>query len=102
MLLLITISEAQKKLAENTRQKRLQQGFTQKVLAERSGVALSTLRLFERTGMISLESFLKLQMFLGGLDGILKETQVKEIEFLSIDDVLKSSKAKIRQRGKRT
>ena len=73
----------------------------QEGLAERSGVALSTLRKFERTGAISLESFLKLHMVLGGLEDILKATQIKETRFSSIDDVLEADRIPARQRGKR-
>ena len=101
MISLVTPAKAQKKLAENVRAKRLQLELTQEGLAERSGVALPTLRKFERTGCISLESFLKLQMSLGGLEDILKATQVKYDSFLSIDDVMRSASKPIRQRGKR-
>lgn len=75
--------------------------LTQEGLAERSGVALPTLRKFERTGALSLESFLKLHMVLGGLEDILKATQIKEESYSSIDDVLKSDNVPIRKRGTR-
>jgi transcriptional regulator with XRE-family HTH domain len=102
MISLITESEAQKKISEMTRQQRLQQELTQKTLAERSGVALPTLRLFERTGSISLTSFLKIQMALGNLDAVLKAMEIKEVEYLSLDDMIKASNKPKRQRGKRT
>ena len=60
-------SKAQKKLAENIRERRLQMELTQEGLAERSGVSLSTLRKFEQKGSISLESFLKLLPTGGGM-----------------------------------
>lgn len=101
MISLITPIKAQKKLAEHTRARRLQMELTQAGLAERSGVALPTLRKFERTGAISLESFLKLHMVLGGLDDIVKATQLKAPSFSSIDEVLKADNTPIRQRGKR-
>jgi len=75
--------------------------LTQEGLAERSGVPLPTLRKFEQKGAISLESFLKLQMVLGGLESILKATEIKEIEFSSIDEVLKTDNTPTRKRGKR-
>ena len=75
--------------------------LTQEGLAERSGVALPTLRKFERTGALSLESFLKLHMVLGGLEDILKATQIKEESFSSIDEVLKSDNVPTRKRGTR-
>ena len=58
-MLFISSSKAQKKIAENVRERRLQMDLTQEGLAERSGVPLSTLRKFEQKGNISLESFLK-------------------------------------------
>jgi transcriptional regulator with XRE-family HTH domain len=42
-------------------------GFTQPEIAERSGVSLGSIKRFERTGKISLESLLKLTEVLGRL-----------------------------------
>lgn len=101
MISLTTPAKVQRKLAEHVRAQRLQLELTQEGLAERSGVPLPTLRKFEQKGSISLESYLKLQMVLGGLEDILKATQIKETVFSSIDDVLESNSAPTRQRGKR-
>ncbi len=101
MMLLITPAKARKKLAENTRRQRLEMDLTQEGLAKRSGVPLPTLRQFEQKHSISLESFLKLQMVLGGLDDILKATDVNKSEFISIDEVLEADSAPTRKRGKR-
>ena len=101
MISLITPAKAQKKLAENARARRLQMELTQEGLAKRAGVALPTLRKFEQTGYISLESFLKLHMVLGGLDDILNATQIKNTSFSTIDEVLDTSITSTRQRGKR-
>lgn len=101
MVLLITPEKAQRKLAENTRAQRLQLGLTQEGLSERSGVPLPTLRKFEQKGMISLESFLKIQMVLGGLEEIIKATQIKNTLFSTIDDVLKADSFIPRKRGYR-
>ena len=101
MISLIMPATVQQKLAKHTRARRLQMELTQEGLAKRSDVALSTLRKFERTGNISLESFLKLHMVLGGLDEILKATQIKDTPFASIDDVLETNSKPTRQRGKR-
>lgn len=100
MIVFTTPAQAQKAIAENVRRRRLQMELTQEGLAKRSGVALPTLRKFEQKGAISLESFLKLQGVLGGLDDILKATQTKATPFASIDDVLAANKAPMRQRGK--
>lgn len=101
MLLLITVTKAQEKIAENARSQRLAMGLTQQGLAERSGVALPTLRKFEQKGLISLEAFLKLQMVLGGLENVIKSIQPKTSEFSSIDEVLETNKKPTRKRGNR-
>lgn len=101
MISLITLEKAQKKLAENVRAGRLHMNLTQQGLAERAGVPVPTLRKFEQKGAISLESFLKIQMVLGGLDAILKATETKAPEFTSIDDVLEAHTPSGRQRGRR-
>jgi transcriptional regulator with XRE-family HTH domain len=101
MVLLITPAKAQKKLSENVRARRLQLDLTQEGLSRRSGVPLPTLRKFEQKGSISLESFLKIQMVLGGLEEILKATQIKDTQFSSIDEVLKADKILTPKRGKR-
>lgn len=101
MVSLTTPAKAQKKLAEHARARRLQMGLTQEGLAERSGVPLPTLRKFEQKGSISLESFLKIQMVLGGLEDLLKATQIKDTLYSSIDDVLEADSSTTRQRGTR-
>ena len=101
MLSLISPFKAQKKLAENVRLRRLDMELTQEGLAQRSGVPLPTLRKFEQKGTISLESFLKLLMVLGGLDDIIQATKVSKKEFASIDEVLNANNTPTRQRGRR-
>tara|TARA_R110002012_G_C11664445_1_gene612527 strand:+ start:2698 stop:3000 length:303 start_codon:yes stop_codon:yes gene_type:complete len=96
---LITLNKAQKRITGNLRELRLGRGLTQKGLAERSGVNLSSLRKFEQTGRISLESFLKLSFTLGCLDKLIKATEPMESKFSSIDDVLAKDDKKP-QRGK--
>lgn len=68
---------------------RKQAKLTQAQLAKRSGVSLGSLKRFELTGQISLESLLKLTQILNRLndfDLILKATEnLKEIEKLFSD-----------------
>lgn len=101
MVLLITSSKAQEKLAATLRLKRLNRDLTQKGLSERSGVPLPTLRKFEQKGTISLGSFLKLLMVLGGLEDILKILEPSQTAFSSIDDVLDADNTPSRKRGRR-
>ncbi|GAA0363201.1 hypothetical protein GCM10009092_29460 [Bowmanella denitrificans] len=101
MVSLISPSKAQKKLAENARAKRLQMALTQEGLANRSGVPVRTLRKFEQEGAISLASFLKLYMVLGGLDDIIAASAPKQTAFASIDEVLSAPSTPKRKRGTR-
>ncbi len=101
MVSLITPLKAQNKLAENIRKRRLIMELTQVGLAKRSGVPLPTLRKFEQKGAISLESFLKILMVLGGLDDMVQATEPKQTAFLSIDDVLNADIKPSRKRGRR-
>ncbi len=100
MILLITVSKAQKKLAENIRERRLRMGLTQEGLAVRSGVPLPTIRKFEQKGLISLESFLKLLMVVGGLEEIVEAIKPVQPTFASIEEVLKADDRSIRKRGR--
>jgi transcriptional regulator with XRE-family HTH domain len=100
-MLLISISKAQKKIVEHVRDRRLLMELTQEGLADRSGVALSTLRKFEQKGMISLDSFLKILMVVGGLEELIDVLKPDKPIFNSIEDVLKQDKNRIIKRGRR-
>ncbi|WP_312901068.1 helix-turn-helix domain-containing protein [Chryseobacterium taichungense] len=100
-MLLISLSKAQKVIANTVRDRRLLMELTQEGLAERSGVALSTLRKFEQKGLISLDSFLKILMVVGGLEELLDALQTDKPAFNSIDDVLKQDDSIIKKRGRR-
>ena len=82
----ITSDEVSAMLAERFRERRLFMGWKQSTLAERSGVSLASLRRFEKQGLISLQSLLKLAMVLGCLDEFSKLLEsppinsIKELE----------------------
>ncbi len=99
MVLVLTVAKAQEELAEHLRERRLAKGLTHEGLAKRADVSLASLRKFEQKGLISLESFLKLMMVLGGLEEIVAAAAPKESGFTSIDDVLKADKDKPRKKG---
>lgn len=101
MLSLISISKAQQKLTKTIRDRRLSMELTQEGLAERSGVPLATLRKFEQKGSISLESFLKLLMVVGGLENVINVLKPSKPNFTSIDDVLKDTNNAPRKRGRK-
>lgn len=100
-MLFISMSKAQKMIATYVRDRRLLMELTQEGLAERSGVALSTLRKFEQKGLISLDSFLKILMVVGGLEEMLDALKPDKPAFTSIDDVLKQDDTIIKKRGRR-
>ena len=99
--MLLTATKAQRQLKEHIKTRRLAVGLTQQGLALRSGVKLPTLRKFEQSGLISLESFLKLLTVLDGLDDLVQSVKPREKEFSSINEVLKAS-TKSPKRGWRT
>lgn len=101
MTSLISPSKAQLKIADNVRARRLAMELTQEGLAERAGVPLPTLRKFEQKGSISLESFFKLLMVVGGIDEIVTALKPSKPSFNSIDDVLKGTDSNSRKRGRK-
>ena len=98
-MLFTSLSKAQKNIIQNIRERRLQMDLTQEGLAERSGVPLSTLRKFEQTGMISLESFLKILSIVGGLEEMIEGLKPNKHAFKSIDEVIKIDKKTVKKRG---
>jgi transcriptional regulator with XRE-family HTH domain len=81
-----TPSEVSLELAKRHKRIRKQLKFSQAELAERSGVSLGSLKRFENSGKISLESLLKLAHLLGKLkdfDDLLRvDPNIKEVEKL--------------------
>lgn len=100
-MILISLAKAQKQIVEHIRGRRLLLELTQEELAEQSGVAVSTLRKFEQKGLISLDSFLKILMVVGGLEEMLDVLKPDKPNFNSIDEVLKQDDIKIKKRGRR-
>ncbi len=85
-----TPSDITKRLALKIKKIRKQKNITQRQLAGRSNVSYATLRKFETTGQISLESFIKLTMELGVVNEIndLFTTPV----YNSIEEVINASR----------
>lgn len=61
-------SEMRLILAEKVRMMRKQAGYSQAETAQRSGVSLGSLKRFERTGQISLDSLLRLAYLFDRVD----------------------------------
>ena len=85
-----TPSDVAIRLAKKVRDIRKRKKITQKQLAGRSNVSYATLRKFEKTGQISLESFIKLAMELGVIQEI--NNLFTEPVYNSIEEVINASK----------
>lgn len=95
---IISPHDMELELAELVRARRLAMNFSQKSLAERSGVSFGVLKKFERTGKISLTSLLKLALVLEALAEFKNLFNPMPAEnFLSLDELLKD---KTRKRGR--
>ena len=87
---MLSSQEILKDLSSRLISRRLARNLTQKGLAQRSGVALGTLKKFESTGRVSLASFVRLAIALkdeAALEGLLLEE-----EFRTLDDVLRAER----------
>ena len=65
---LMTVHEVQTGIAGRFKARRLAMNLTQRELAARSGVTFSSLKRFEREGLIALDSLLNLALVLNCLD----------------------------------
>ncbi len=85
-----------RKIAENLKQSRIKQRFTQEELAERSGVTLSSLKRFEQKAEISLSNLLKLAVALDALEAF--ESLFVDNEPNTLDEFLSDKEPKKRKR----
>jgi transcriptional regulator with XRE-family HTH domain len=92
-------AEIIKNMACLMRRQRLDANMTQQELAKRANVSLAVLRKFERSGKISLGSFIKLAFVLGLTDDILTVLEPKPQPVSSIDDLLAEDPRGKRQRA---
>jgi transcriptional regulator with XRE-family HTH domain len=101
--MLKTSTETILDLANRAKSLRLAQNLTQAGLGQRSGVSLGTIKLFERTGKIALESLVKIAIALGVSADFDYLFQSIHDESKSMDELLKDAAAsKSRQRGRIT
>ncbi len=88
-------------LKDKFKERRLSLDLTQEGLATKSGVSLGSLKRFESSGQIALESLLKLALVLECLDDFNTIADKKELQVNSIDELLKTTSAsKTKKRGK--
>ena len=92
-----TTQEFMQDIAARAKASRLALNLTQMGLQQRSGVSLGTLKQFERTGKISLESLLNIAMALSATKEFESLFTATTSSTLSLDDLLKQPKK--RKRG---
>ena len=80
--------EIAQELAARARACRLGHNLTQAGLAKRSGVSLPSLKRFERTGQISLESLLKIALILDVLEDFEGVFSARPHRAETLDDLL--------------
>lgn len=84
-------------IAERVKQRRLEKGWTQKMLAAKAGLSYPSYRRFESLGEIALRSLVMLAFALDMTDEF--ETLFSNKTYKSIDDILKAEQQKQRKRG---
>jgi transcriptional regulator with XRE-family HTH domain len=96
---MITPQEMQKTIAVQLRSLRLELNLSQQTLSEKSGVSYGSLKKFEQTGQISLESLLKLALVLGCMDDFkVLFAPMASSKALSLDELIDDQK---RKRGRK-
>lgn len=88
-----------KGIALRLRERRLELNLTQKGLANKAGVSLGTLKRFENSYEISLKHLIMLALVLDAVEEF--EQLFTKRQFESLDEVLKTTKVKKRERGSR-
>ncbi len=95
-LSLLSAPQLAQQVADRVRAARLRRAWTQQELADRSGMSLSSLRRFERTGEISFMSLVRIAI---SLDLAQNLETLFSVEPQSMDDLLPK---RPRLRGRRT
>jgi len=85
------------RIGRRLRRQRLAKGWTQQELAERAGLSLSTLKLFEHQGKGSLQRLAKVAVVLG-IDGDLRALFSGQHSFDSLEAVERSKRQRAPQR----
>jgi len=87
-----TPQDVMSELKNKFKERRLSIGYTQEALANRSGVSLGSLKRFEGSGQISLESLLKIALVLECLDDFLTIANPIEEQPRSIEELIEEKK----------
>ncbi len=96
---MMSIEEMQKMIAQQARALRLKLNLSQQTLSAKSMVSYGSLKKFEQTGQISLESLLKLAIVLGAMESFKALFAPAPLAAaLSLDELIVSDQ---RQRGRK-
>ena len=101
MDLFATTDDVIEEIKTALKRKRLELNLSQSTLAERSGVSLGTIKRFEKSGKISLQSLLKLTYVLGYFSEISALFMTDNIDTLEQWKEYGSRKGKERKRGRK-
>lgn len=93
---ILTPATVMQTLKERYKHKRLFLDLTQEGLANKSGVSLGSLKRFESSGQISLESLLKISLVLDCLEDFQQLAIRHEEQFNSIDEIIHKKPSKKR------
>ena len=98
-IILMTLQEIQKEIANRTRERRLELNLSQQTLSSRSGVSYGSLKKFEQTGQIYLQSLIKLAVVLRRTEDFKSLfAPAPAIAAKSLDELIKDDK---RKRGRK-
>lgn len=86
MNMMVTPKELGMEIAANLKKLRKQRKLSQTALAEKAGVSYGSMKRFEQTGEIALESLLKIAIVLGETEPF--EALFKPIEIKSIQEII--------------
>ncbi len=81
--MMVTPKELGMEIAANLKKLRKQRKLSQTALAEKAGVSYGSMKRFEQTGEIALESLLKIAIVLGEtepFEALFKLTEIKSIQ----------------------
>lgn len=100
-MVLKTPDDIRLEIAERFKTRRLSEAVTQRELAARSGMSVGSLKRFETTGLVALDSLLRLALALGCLGDFDRVcTESSELEGRTLDDLLKMPRKRQRGRAK--
>ena len=100
-MVLTTPDEVRLQIAERFKARRLSLAVTQRELAAHAGMSLGSLKRFETTGLVALDSLLRLALALGCLDDFDRVGGGSStLEGRTLDELLKTPPKRQRGRAK--